>query len=112
MLAGGNYPDALSLYFDSGKSVIASDDAESLDKMATWAKSEADAKVAISAYHDTSGNPTANADLAKKRAQAARDVLVAAGVPADRIVLVKPQEAAAGTGDDRSARRVEIYPTR
>lgn len=79
--------------------------------MATWAKSEAGAKIAISAYHDTSGNSAGNADLAKKRAQAARDTLVAAGVPADRIVLVKPQEAAAGTGDDRSARRVEIYPT-
>jgi hypothetical protein len=35
---------------------------------------------------------------------------LASGVPADRIIMVKPQQMAAGGADDKMARRVDVYP--
>ena len=42
-------------------------------------------RIAISGFHDASGDAAANEELAKQRAFAVRDLLVAAGAPADRI---------------------------
>jgi photosynthetic reaction center cytochrome c subunit len=51
----------------------------------------------------------ANQELAKKRAFAVRDALVAAGVPVARVKLDKPQKAEANVaGEDPAARRVEV----
>ena len=61
----------------------------------------------ISGFHDKTGNPEQNAELAKQRAVATRDALVAAGVAAERIELRKPAETE-GDGNDREARRVEV----
>ena len=62
---------------------------------------------AVSGFHDASGNAAANAELAKQRAVAVRDLLVVAGVPAERIVLEKPAVTTGGA-DSREARRVEV----
>jgi K(+)-stimulated pyrophosphate-energized sodium pump len=64
----------------------------------------------LSGFHDASGDPAKNAELAKNRARAAREMLVKAGVPEDRIIMVKPQQMSAGSPDDKAARRVDIYP--
>jgi outer membrane protein OmpA-like peptidoglycan-associated protein len=48
-----------------------------------------------------------NAEIAKQRAFAVRDALVAAGVAESRIELRKPTETEGGP-DNREARRVEI----
>ena len=56
---------------------------------------------------DATGDPAANAELAKQRAIAVGDALKAAGVPDDKIELKKP-EAITGTGDHAEARRVEV----
>lgn len=63
--------------------------------------------VLISGYHDPSGDPEQNAALAKQRAEAARDALIARGIPAERIRLRKP-EVIAGNEDLQEARRVDI----
>lgn len=63
--------------------------------------------VLISGYHDPSGDPEQNAALAKQRAEAARDALIATGIPAERIRLRKP-EVIAGNEDLQEARRVDI----
>ena len=65
------------------------------------------AKLMVSGYHDASGDAAANAELAKRRAQAVRDVLIAAGVDADRIELARPVATLGGT-DPNEARRVEV----
>jgi outer membrane protein OmpA-like peptidoglycan-associated protein len=46
-------------------------------------------------------------DLAKRRAGAVRDALVADGIPAQRVHLKPPQDVT-GTGTDSDARRVEL----
>ena len=64
-------------------------------------------KAVISGFTDTTGDADKNAELAKQRAFAVRDVLKAAGVADDKIELKKPEQSAVG-GDLAAARRVEV----
>ena len=64
-------------------------------------------KVLLSGYHDTTGDPAHNAELAKQRAKSVRAALVAKGVALEQVLLRKP-EVTAGGGSDQEARRVEI----
>jgi membrane fusion protein (multidrug efflux system) len=61
----------------------------------------------VTGYADRTGDRAANVELAKRRAMAVRDALLAEGIAADRIRLKAPQEVT-GPGNDREARRVEI----
>ena len=63
----------------------------------------------ITGHTDRSGSRDANVELAKRRALAVRDALVAAGVSAERLRLKPPQDVV-GSGSDADARRVEITP--
>ena len=92
--------------FDSGQSALSPVALASLTAIANVAKSSGAAGLSISGFHDSTGDPAMNAELAKQRAVAVRDALVAAGVAEDRIELNKPQEMNAGSSDD--ARRVEV----
>jgi cytochrome c5 len=96
----------VKLYFASGKAELPADAKAALGKLADEIKAGGKA-VAISGYHDAKGNAKANADLAKRRAFGARDLLVAAGVAQDKITLKKP-ESTTGDGDPAQARRVEV----
>jgi len=97
---------AAKLYFDTGKSDMPADASKAVAPLVDQAKS-AKAKLLVSGFHDKTGDAAANAELAKKRAMAVQDMLVAAGVPGDMIVLAKPAETTGGA-DDREARRVEV----
>ena len=61
----------------------------------------------VTGYADRTGNHAANVDLAKRRAIAVRDALVAEGISADRIRLKAPIDIT-GSGSDEQARRVEL----
>ncbi len=110
VLKGAGFPESVSLYFDAGKADMPADATAQLAKVVEWAKSGPNTKVGLSGYHDTTGDPKANAELAKNRARAAREALVKAGVPEDRMIMVKPVSMAAGGADDKQARRVDVYP--
>ena len=99
--------ERIKVYFDVGSAIPPTDTIELLNPMVSRARSSSDLKLAVAGFHDKSGNSAANADLARKRAQAVRSVLVAAGVPEQRILLSEPSEAA-GSDDDREARRVDV----
>lgn len=95
----------IKFYFASGKADLATGADAALKQVA-----EAVAQghtVVISGYHDATGSAALNAELAKKRAMAVRDALVAQGVPADRITLEKPAETTGGMSA-AEARRVEV----
>ncbi|HSN45112.1 MAG TPA: ammonium transporter [Casimicrobiaceae bacterium] len=100
-------PAPAKLYFDTGKTDLPADAAKAVAPLADYAKATKDAKLAISGFHDKTGDVAANAELAKKRAMAVKDVLVAAGVTEGALELVKPVETT-GAADDREARRVEV----
>jgi outer membrane protein OmpA-like peptidoglycan-associated protein len=61
----------------------------------------------LSGFHDATGDPAFNADLAKRRAVAVRDALVEAGAERARLQLRRP-ESTLGDGSAEEARRVEI----
>ena len=95
------------VYFEVDSDALPADAMEVLNRVADAARANPGAAVLISGFHDASGNPEHNADLAKRRAQAVRHALEANGVPAAQLVLDKPQQTLGG-GDPREARRVEI----
>lgn len=93
--------------FNTGVSALPADAARTLSPAIEAATRSAGIRLAVSGYHDKTGDPEKNAELAKERAIAVRDALVAAGVSLERVELRKPQLTEGGT-DDTLARRVDI----
>ncbi|WP_304306515.1 OmpA family protein [Pseudacidovorax intermedius] len=96
----------VKFYFATGSADIAPGAAEALALVLQGVQNGR--KAVISGYHDTTGDPAKNEELAKQRAITVRDVLVGLGVAEDKVTLEKPAVAAAGQGDDAAARRVEV----
>ncbi len=95
----------VKFYFVVGKADVAPEAAQALVEVV---KAVAAGKLAvISGYHDASGDPAQNAELAKQRAFAVRAVLLAQGVTEDKIELRKPEQTLA-SGPAEEARRVEV----
>jgi K(+)-stimulated pyrophosphate-energized sodium pump len=98
-------PGLVKFYFDSGKTDLAGGAADALVDVGKGVA--AGKKAVISGYHDATGDPAQNAELAKQRAFKVRDTLKSIGVPDDKIELKKP-EALTGSGPNAEARRVEV----
>ncbi len=97
------------LYFGVNSPKVETGKEKGWTELLTALKDKPDLKVAISGYHSASGTLAANQELAKKRAFAVRDMLAAAGVAGDRVVLEKPQQVQANSaGEDAESRRVEV----
>lgn len=95
----------VKFYFASGKADLASGALDALGEAIAAAK--AGKKLVLSGFHDATGNPVFNADLAKQRAIVVRDALVGAGVAETAMELKKPEQTT-GTGNNAEARRVEV----
>ncbi|KPF66406.1 pyrophosphatase [beta proteobacterium AAP99] len=93
------------LYFASGSAALPAG-FEDLKSLVAAYTAKTGSKFVVSGFHDASGDAAKNAELAKQRAEAVRDRLVASGVAADRIEMKKPEQMNAGT--DAQARRVEV----
>lgn len=97
---------AVKLYFEPGKADLPADALTRLAPLIEAAQGARSALV-VSGYHDASGDAAANAELAKQRALAVRDLLATAGVSEQRIELAKPAVTTGGT-DAQEARRVDV----
>ena len=95
------------VYFAIGKAELDEADKGVVGKTLEALGANPKAIVLLSGFHDPSGDPAKNAELAKQRAKAVRDALVAGGVAADRIKFRKP-ESTVGTGSPEEGRRVEL----
>lgn len=95
----------VKFYFASGKSELAAGAVEALKE--AIAAVQAGKKLVISGFHDSTGDPARNAELAKLRAFAVRDALTGAGVAETSLELKKPEETTGG-GSNAEARRVEV----
>lgn len=102
-------PDSttVKLYFDLGKADLPGDALTRLAPLITAAKGAPSSVLVVSGFHDASGDPVANAELAKQRAFAVRDLLATAGVSERGIELAKPAVTTGGA-DPREARRVDV----
>ncbi|MFT3820100.1 MAG: OmpA family protein [Rubrivivax sp.] len=96
-----------TLYFEYGQAALPADAAAALDAAKAAAAGAPGRKLVLSGFHDASGDPAKNAELAKERAKAVRAALHAAGVEPGRVGLRKP-ESTTGDGTDKEARRVEV----
>jgi K(+)-stimulated pyrophosphate-energized sodium pump len=95
----------VKFYFASGKAELAAGGTEALSEVIKAVM--AGKKAVISGYHDASGDPAKNAELAKQRALAVRDLLKASGIAEDKVDLKKPEQTTAD-GPAAEARRVEV----
>lgn len=96
------------VYFEVDSDSLPPEAAALLAHVAEAARANPNAAVLISGFHDASGNPEHNAELAKRRAMAVRHALEANGVQPTQLVLDKPRETTGGS-DPREARRVEVH---
>jgi outer membrane protein OmpA-like peptidoglycan-associated protein len=96
-----------TLYFASGAAELPAEATAELASVKAAVEAAPARKLVLSGFHDTTGDPAMNAELAKKRAVAVRETLKASGVDGARIQLRKP-ESTAGDGQPEHARRVEI----
>ena len=97
--------DTVNFYFATGSADLAPRAAEALAAVIKGV--EGGRKAVVSGFHDTTGDPALNEQLAQKRAEMVRNVLTGLGVPAAKIDLQKPA-VTTGSGTDAQARRVEV----
>ncbi len=95
----------VKFYFASGKADLAAGAVQALAD--AIAAAQAGKMLTISGFHDASGDPAMNAELAKQRALAVRAALVGAGVAETAMELKKPEQMV-GEGSAAEARRVEV----
>jgi hypothetical protein len=95
------------LFFDVGQTALPANTDLSLAAVVSYLAANPMAMAAVAGYHDPTGDAAVNEELAKNRAIAVRDALVAAGVAETRIVLDKPLMTT-GDGSLEAARRVEV----
>ncbi|WP_295980704.1 sodium-translocating pyrophosphatase [uncultured Variovorax sp.] len=95
----------VKFYFANASAEVAPNAREALADVVKAVQSGS--TVLVSGYHDASGDPAKNAELAKQRAMAVSDALKAAGAPEDKIELAKPEQSQAD-GPPAEARRVEV----
>jgi outer membrane protein OmpA-like peptidoglycan-associated protein len=96
-----------TLYFASGSAALAADAGVAVAAIVHAAAQNPGKNLLISGFHDATGDPAKNAELAKERAKAVREALVAVGVERSRLVMRKP-ELTVGGADKADARRVEV----
>jgi outer membrane protein OmpA-like peptidoglycan-associated protein len=96
-----------TLYFAIGAAALPAEAPAALATIKAAVDAAPGRKIVLSGFHDATGDPAKNAELAKERAKAVRAALQAAGVDAARIALRKP-ESTTGDGNAQEARRVEV----
>ncbi len=97
----------VKFYFESGKAELPAGAPEELAKVVAKLNEDPSKLVLLSGYHDETGGAAVNAEVAKDRAVAVKDALVAAGLAADKVKMRKPAVTLGGT-DAAEARRVEV----
>ena len=95
----------VKFYFASASADLAQGAAEALGDVVKGVA--AGQKAVISGYHDITGDPAKNEELAKQRALAVRDALASLGIGEDKMDLRKP-EVTTADGSNAEARRVEV----
>jgi K(+)-stimulated pyrophosphate-energized sodium pump len=95
------------VYFDADQSALPAGSDTALSSVIVYLKENPTSMAVISGFHDPTGDSAANEELAKNRAMAVRDALIAAGIEDTRINMEKPIETT-GTGTLEDARRVEV----
>lgn len=95
------------VHFASASAVLPTDTSAEIAGVVDMLKASESRRVLVAGFHDPTGNAAFNEQLARKRAFAVRDALMAQGISSDRIIMRKPEQTT-GTGTLAEARRVEL----
>ncbi len=98
----------LTVYFDKAKTNIPTDFEKVAAVIKDYSAKNAGAKFAVSGFNSPTGSAAGNERLSKGRADNVGAALQKLGVPAAALEMVKPVSATQGTGEDPSARKVEV----
>lgn len=98
----------LRVFFDPGKTDVATTFAEKSKAMVDFLNANPDVKAVISGFNDPTGDAARNAELSKQRAEAVKAALESAGVAADRAILEKPAETTDTGASNAASRRVDV----
>jgi outer membrane protein OmpA-like peptidoglycan-associated protein len=104
------------ILFDTGKTTLKPGAKSTLTKIAKQLQSDPSLKIAVEGHTDNTGGTAMNQALSEKRANAVRDFLISAGIPADHITASgKGEEAPIVTNKTAAGRqqnrRVELVIT-
>ncbi len=86
--AGGQASPLKDIFFDFDKSNIRDDARPNLLEDQQWLKANSAAQITIEGHCDERGTAEYNLGLGERRAKAARDYLVAAGIDAKRVKII------------------------
>jgi outer membrane protein OmpA-like peptidoglycan-associated protein len=96
------------LHFAAGSALLPATETAKLQAVAHYLARHPHASVTITGWSDPSGNPRANQELSRARANAVYDALNARGLPLDTQVAVIGAGAAGTEDNDPIGRRVKI----
>jgi peptidoglycan-associated lipoprotein len=92
------------VFFDTDQSVIREDGRQTLNRQAEWLKKYTNYPVTIAGHCDERGTREYNLALGERRANAARQYLIAQGIPASRIKTISyGKERPDPVGSDEAA---------
>jgi peptidoglycan-associated lipoprotein len=92
------------VFFDLNKNNLSSDAQATLDRQATWLAKYPQVTIQLAGNCDDRGTEEYNIALGERRANAARDYLVAKGVAASRITTISyGKDRPTATGDDEQS---------
>ena len=95
------------VFFDTDRSSVRADQRAVLERQARWMATNAAVQVMVEGHADERGTREFNLALSQRRANSARDILVASGVAGSRIQTVsfgKDRPDALGSSEDSWAR--------
>lgn len=102
-LINGGY---VSAYFDTNKTKPTNVSSQGIDFILTYLRKNPTSKLEIYGHADEIGSSTYNDKLANDRAESIKNVLIKAGVPADRISIKSDGEDASVDPNSPEARRI------
>ena len=100
-----------NLFFESGRYELTSKSRTELERLADFLKTNATTQIEIAGHTDDRGDPAANLELSKRRAQAVVGYLAKLGVPPTRLKAVgfgKTRPAVPNTSDEARQRNRRI----
>lgn len=95
------------LYFALGETALPANAEPELAKVKSVFEAKSGAVVLLSGFHDETGTMAVNEQVARDRAKSVKAALIAAGLPADHVLMRKPTVTLGGV-DAAEARRVEV----
>jgi peptidoglycan-associated lipoprotein len=96
-----------TIFFGTDRSDLDAEDRLVLDRQAAWLRTNANVRVSVEGHADERGTREYNQALGERRAQSARDYLVALGISPSRLLVLswgKERPLDSGTGEQAWAR--------